>query len=85
MSLPRLSACSLLALATALPASADGDDLAQVQGKWQRLARDREGKTIRIEKEHKGTPWAVQAKRDKAAALGLEWQPYTRGASKPIE
>jgi hypothetical protein len=39
----------------------------------------------KIEKEHKGTPWAVQAKRDKAAALGLEWQPYTRGASKPIE
>ncbi len=32
-----------------------------------------------IEKEHKGTPWAVLAKRDKAAALGLEWRPYTAG------
>jgi hypothetical protein len=31
----------------------------------------------RIVKEHKGTPWAVQAKRAGAAALGLEWRPYS--------
>jgi hypothetical protein len=31
----------------------------------------------RIAKEHKGTPWAVQAKRDEAVALGLEWRPFT--------
>ncbi|HET6574248.1 MAG TPA: hypothetical protein VFG68_11630 [Fimbriiglobus sp.] len=31
----------------------------------------------RIVTEHKGTPWAVQAKRDGAVALGLEWRPYS--------
>jgi hypothetical protein len=30
----------------------------------------------RVVSENKGTPWAVQAKRAKAIALGLEWQPY---------
>jgi hypothetical protein len=29
--------------------------------------------------EHKGTPWAIQAKRDKAFALGLAWQPASAG------
>lgn len=29
---------------------------------------------------YKGTPWAVQAKRDRAFALGLAWQPFS---SKP--
>jgi hypothetical protein len=24
--------------------------------------------------EHKGTPWAIQAKRDQRFALGLMWQ-----------
>ena len=38
----------------------------------------------RIVKEHKGTPWAVQAKRDGSAALGLEWRPYSAGG-KPAE
>ncbi len=30
--------------------------------------------------EHKGTPWAIQAKRDKAFSLGLAWQPLSSGA-----
>jgi hypothetical protein len=29
--------------------------------------------------EHKNTPWAIQAKRDKAFALGLSWQPISSG------
>ena len=29
--------------------------------------------------EFKGTPWAVQAKRDKSFALGLAWQPTSSG------
>jgi hypothetical protein len=36
----------------------------------------------RIVKEHKGTPWAVQAKRDGAVALGLEWRPFKGRAGK---
>jgi hypothetical protein len=31
----------------------------------------------RVVKEHRGTPWAVQAKRDGAVALGLEWRPFS--------
>ena len=30
--------------------------------------------------ERKGTPWAIQAKRESAVELGMSWQPY---ASKP--
>ncbi|MCE9567689.1 MAG: caspase family protein [Planctomycetes bacterium] len=30
--------------------------------------------------EHKGTPWAVQAKREKAFSLGLMWVPISSGA-----
>jgi hypothetical protein len=26
--------------------------------------------------EHKGTPWAIQAKRDKPIPLGLAWLPF---------
>ncbi|MCS7022747.1 MAG: hypothetical protein NZU63_13085 [Gemmataceae bacterium] len=29
----------------------------------------------RIVQEHKGTPWAIQAKREKNLSLGLTWQP----------
>lgn len=36
----------------------------------------------RIGKEHEGTPWAVQAKRDGAVSLGLEWRPYSTGLVK---
>jgi hypothetical protein len=31
--------------------------------------------------EHKGTPWAIQAKRDKAFSLGLNWQPISSGTT----
>jgi hypothetical protein len=30
--------------------------------------------------EYKGTPWAVQAKRDKVLSLGLAWQPFNSKA-----
>jgi hypothetical protein len=36
----------------------------------------------RIVKEHAGTPWAVQAKRDGTSALGLEWRPFKGGTGK---
>ena len=39
----------------------------------------------KIAAEHKGTPWAIQAKRYRVIALGLEWKPYTAGNSKAIE
>jgi hypothetical protein len=35
----------------------------------------------RIVTEHEGTPWAVQAKRDGAVALGLEWRPFSEGGA----
>jgi len=48
-----LLACVLVLVATA-PAPADEDALAEVQGKWQRLAKDAQGRTVRYEKEHRG-------------------------------
>ena len=39
----------------------------------------------RIAKEHPGTPWAIQAKRYRVVALGLEWRPFSVGNSKVIE
>ena len=36
----------------------------------------------RVADEHKGTPFAVQAKRAKVIALGLKWQPYTPGGTR---
>ena len=39
----------------------------------------------KIAADHKGTPWAIQAKRYRVIALGLEWKPYTAGNSKAIE
>lgn len=33
--------------------------------------------------EFKGSPWAIQAKRDKAQSLGLAWQPFTKGSADP--
>lgn len=35
-----------------------------------------------VAEEHKGTPFAVQAKRAKVVALGLRWQPYTPGGMR---
>jgi hypothetical protein len=36
----------------------------------------------KVADEHKGTPFAVQAKRAKVIALGLRWQPYTPGGTR---
>ncbi|MGL6094858.1 MAG: hypothetical protein ACRC7O_03510, partial [Fimbriiglobus sp.] len=32
---------------------------------------------LKIAAEHKGTPWAVYARRSQTISLGLEWRPYT--------
>jgi hypothetical protein len=42
-------------------------------------ARERFDKIIA---DYKGTPWAIQARRDKSFALGLVWQPYSSGEMK---
>jgi hypothetical protein len=39
----------------------------------------------RIAKEHKGTPWAIESKRYRVIALGLEWRPYTKGKSANLD
>jgi predicted Zn finger-like uncharacterized protein len=33
--------------------------------------------------DYKGSPWAIQAKRDKSFSLGLTWQPFTKGSDEP--
>jgi hypothetical protein len=35
--------------------------------------------------EHRGTPWAVQAKRWQVIALGLEWRPFREGGMLKVE
>lgn len=45
----------------------------------QRLAEEAKEIYERIIAEHKGTPWAIQAKRDKSLSLGLTWQPISSG------
>jgi hypothetical protein len=35
----------------------------------------------KIAQEHKGTPWAVLAKRNRVIALGMKWQPYSLGVT----
>lgn len=52
----------LLILAATLPASADDEDMERVQGRWQRLVKDSDGKTIRVEKFHKGNTTILTAK-----------------------
>lgn len=36
----------------------------------------------RLIEEHKGTPWAILAKRDKSMILGLAWQPFSSTAAQ---
>ena len=36
-----------------------------------------------LTEDYKGTPWAVQAKRDKLLSLGLSWQPFNSKAGEP--
>jgi hypothetical protein len=33
--------------------------------------------------EHKGTPWAIQAKRDRSVSLGLVWRPASSAKATP--
>jgi hypothetical protein len=51
------------------PDPATGDAAAK------KLASDARKKLDKIVKDYPDTPWAVLAKRDRASALGLEWQP----------
>jgi hypothetical protein len=47
----------------------------------QKLAEEAQEAFGKLIAEHKGTPWAIQAKRDRSFSLGLVWQPYVSGAS----
>ena len=42
----------------------------------QKLAEEAHDAFARIVDEHRGTPWALQAKRDRSFSLGLVWQPF---------
>jgi hypothetical protein len=33
--------------------------------------------------DYKGTPWAIQARKDKALSLGLAWQPASKSQPMP--
>jgi hypothetical protein len=46
----------------------------------QAIAEEAKEAYAKIITDHKGTPWAIQAKRDKSFALGLEWVPFSSGA-----
>jgi hypothetical protein len=41
----------------------------------KQLAEDAKEAYQTLITEYKGTPWAIQAKRDKSFTLGLTWQP----------
>jgi hypothetical protein len=43
----------------------------------QKIAEEAKEAYEKLITEHKGTPWAIQAKRDKSFTLGLQWQPYS--------
>lgn len=45
------------------------------KGESVKLVKQAQEAYDRLMTDHKGTPWAVQAKRDKSFALGLSWQP----------
>ena len=45
----------------------------------QALATEAKTAYEKVVTDYKGTPWAIQAKRDKSFVLGLEWQPYSSG------
>lgn len=44
----------------------------------KQLVQEAQDAYSRLITEHKGTPWAVQAKRDKTFTLGLTWVPITK-------
>ena len=41
------------------------------------MAEDGQEVLQKLMDEHKKTPWATRAKKEKALALGLTWQPYS--------
>jgi hypothetical protein len=45
----------------------------------QTIAEEAKTAYERVVTEHKGTPWALQAKREKSFRLGLAWQPISSG------
>ncbi len=45
----------------------------------QKIADEAQEAYAKLVTEHKGTPWAIQAKREKSFALGLVWQPVSSG------
>lgn len=47
----------------------------------KKLAEEANEVFDRLVAEHPGTPWAVQAKRDRALNLGLAWQPFNSKAA----
>jgi hypothetical protein len=49
----------------------------------QKLAEEAKEAYLTLITEFKGTPWAIQAKRDKAFSLGLSWQPASSGKEPP--
>lgn len=60
----------------------DGLQLVSVEkmkSKKKELAEEARELFGKIAADHKGTPWAVAAKRSQAVALGLEWRPYAPG------
>jgi hypothetical protein len=48
------------------------------KGEAKKLAEEAQDAYARLVTEHKSTPWAIQAKRDKAFSLGLAWQPISK-------
>lgn len=51
----------LLLVAAATPAWAEDADLARLQGRWQRLTKDGQGRTIRVVKVHEGRTTGLTA------------------------
>jgi hypothetical protein len=52
------------------------------KGDVRRLARQAKELFTRIIADHKGTPWAVQARRDRDVPLGLKWEPFNSKGAK---
>jgi hypothetical protein len=47
-----------------------------------KIADDAKAAYEKLITDYKGTPWAIQAKRDKSFSLGLTWQPISSSAGK---
>lgn len=50
-------------------------DRMKSKGESVKLVKEGQEAYAKLINDHKGTPWAIQAKRDKSFALGLAWQP----------